>query len=124
MRLTGASAVPVQLSAPADAATADDAAITWALDVDLYFDASAASIVNVTLSVTETGATMTSQVKVAAGEQEVTIRMAHVGAVQRWWPNGYGKQPLYHLNVSYNYVGAPPSGIVLCRPLATWSTLR
>ena len=34
---------------------ADDAAITWALDVDLYFDASAASIVNVTLGVTAFG---------------------------------------------------------------------
>lgn len=36
-------------------------------------------------------------------EQKISV---HDSAVDRWWPNGYGKQKLYKLVVSVSYEGS------------------
>ena len=47
------------------------------------------------------GATVTEPVTLEAGEQEVELVVpVDDSAVDLWWPNGYGDQPLYDLNVS------------------------
>ncbi|MFC7141244.1 glycoside hydrolase family 2 protein [Halosimplex aquaticum] len=69
------------------------------LTVRVGVDAPTAGTYDLTVEVAETS--LTEAVALDAGEQEVELTVpVDEGAVELWWPDGYGDQPLYDLSVS------------------------
>ena len=71
------------------------------------------ALVQGTLKAEFEGVTVTKQVDLKPGETEVKLTPAEftqltVTHPRLWWPNGYGKQELYHLKLSFA-VGGPIS---------------
>ena len=68
------------------------------LTVRAGVDAPSAGTYDLTVEVAD--AAVTESVSLDAGEQEVELTVPiDDGAVDMWWPNGYGDQPLYDLSV-------------------------
>ena len=66
------------------------------------------------LEVTVSVAGVTQGVTVPAGESSAVVELRVPGA-RRWWPRGYGEQPLYDLTVTLTAAGDPAE-------LDTWRT--
>jgi beta-galactosidase/beta-glucuronidase len=57
------------------------------------------------------GVTVTKEVELRPGENEINLTPAEFAQLtvtnpRLWWPNGYGRQELYHLNLTFSQNGA------------------
>ncbi|WP_436925767.1 beta-mannosidase [Halosimplex amylolyticum] len=78
------------------------------LTVRVGVDAPTAGTYDLTVDVADRSAT--ESVSLAAGDQEVELTVpVEAGSVDLWWPNGYGDQPLYGLDVSVSPTDERPA---------------
>ncbi|XP_071101413.1 beta-mannosidase-like [Haliotis cracherodii] len=85
-------------------ATTREAGGPWMLDVGVYFDVSGGSVSGVlTLNVvgTEAVKSMPLTLTPTNNSSVFSVSVPNSYKIDRWWPNGYGRQPLYTVNVTF-----------------------
>lgn len=71
----------------------------WTADVVVYVN-SGGAVQDGTLEVSVAGTKASVPVTLKKGEQKVSLHLTGIQA-DPWWPNGYGKQPMYELKATY-----------------------
>ncbi|XP_046577124.1 beta-mannosidase-like [Haliotis rubra] len=85
-------------------ATRKDSGGEWLLDVDVYFDVSGGPVSGVlTTNIVGTSLMTTLPLKLtpANSSSVFTMRIPSTENIGMWWPNGYGNQTRYNVNVTF-----------------------
>ncbi|XP_046381203.2 beta-mannosidase-like isoform X2 [Haliotis rufescens] len=76
----------------------------WTVNISVYFDVSGGSVtgrLDTNIAATSFMMSQTLTLNPRNSSVSYSIRVPSSYSIDRWWPNGYGSQPLYTINITF-----------------------